>query len=263
MKAIYFLLSLLLYFQDLVAQDVTAPKDFVAPSRYWGISITPTLITKAIVTGEKEDYQIKNAPQFGAEVLIHYHYQFEQQYAVILGGGFNISGYNFKYNIPKNMFDPPAGANITTNGAAARQMNIIYFRVPIELERTFLKKKDNKWALRAGGSILFSVQQPEETSDAILYPTGGSQIFFKKYQDNNNSGKPWFSFHLITAHTWVFKKNAMQVGLKLNYCPIKFVNGEYHFNVGAQAERQGRYGLTGSYIGLSFEYIFSKPAVKL
>ncbi len=249
---------LLLLLESAHAQEFSSNKEYVAPSRYWGISITPSLVSKAIITGEKHDYHVKSAPQFGAEVLINYHYRFEQNYSLIFGGGLNILGYNFDYDIPKDQFDPPTTANITTNGAASREMNIIYFRVPFELERIFSIQQNNVWVVRAGGSLLFSVQQPEETSDAVYYPNGGSQNFLNRYQNNNNHGKPWVSFQLVTGHRWIFRKNSIQASLKLNYCPTKFVDGEYHFNVGSQPKQQGRYGVTGSYIGFSFEYIFTK-----
>ena len=257
MKLAY-LWCLLLLFQGVRAQEFSSNKEYVAPSRYWGISLTPSLVTKAILTGGKDDYQVKADPQFGAEILINYHYHFERNYSVIFGGGLNILGYNFDYDIPKNMFDPPTAANITTNGAASREMNIIYFRIPFELERSFPNHQNNEWVVLAGGSLLFSVQQPEEISDALYYPNGGSQPYLNRYQNNNNHGKPWVSFQLITGHRWIFRKNSIQASLKVNYSPTKFVDGEYHFNVGSQAERQGRYGVTGSYIGLSFEYIFIK-----
>ncbi len=54
------------------------------------------------------------------------------------------------------------------------------------------------------------------------------------------------------------RKQSFQASLKFNYSPTKFVDEDYHLIVGNQAERQGRYGVTGSYIGLSFEYIFAK-----
>lgn len=161
------------------------------------------------------------------------------------------------------MFSPPTEANITTNGAASREMNIIHFRLPVELERVFDDRNSDEWVVRAGGSLLFSVQQPEQTSDAIYYPNGGPMTFLERYQSNNNHGKMWLGVQILAGHRWLLKKNAIQVGVKANFCPTKFVDGEYHFNVGNQPERQGRYGLTGTYIGLSFEYTLRKALVRL
>lgn len=115
---------------------------------------------KSHLTGDINEYQLKTAPQFGAEILLNDHYRFEQNYSLIFGGGLNIPGYNFDCDIPNNRFDPPTTANITTNGAASREMNIIYFRIPFELERGFGIPQNNEWVLRAGGSLLISVQQP-------------------------------------------------------------------------------------------------------
>ncbi len=115
---------------------------------------------KSHLTGDINEYKLKTAPQFGAELLINDHYRFEQNYSLILGGGLNIPGYNFDYNVPNNRFDPPTTANITTNRAASREMTIIYFRIPFELERGFGTHQNNEWVFRAGGSLLISVQQP-------------------------------------------------------------------------------------------------------
>lgn len=261
MKVAY-LWFLLLLVQNLTAQRLATNKEYMGPSRCWGLSFTPAIVTKATVTGDKDIYHVKTAPQFGGEILINYNYRFERNYALIVGGGLNFLGFNFDYNIPKEMFSPPTEANITTNSAASREMNIINFRVPVELERIFNDRKDDEWLIRAGASLLFSVQQPEQTSDAIYYSNGGPKTFLDRYQSNNNNGKMWFGFQLLAGHRWLLKKNAFQAGLKVHYCPFKFVDGEYHFNVGNQPEHQGRYGLTGSYIGLSFEYILKKSPVQ-
>ncbi|MEO5889689.1 MAG: hypothetical protein ABIQ31_05515 [Ferruginibacter sp.] len=257
MKVAY-LWCLLLLVQNLNAQRLGTNKEYLGPSRCWGLSLTPAIVTRATVTGDKDIYHVKTASQFGGEILINYNYRFEGNYALIVGGGLNFLGFNFDYNIPKDMFNPPTEANISTNGAASREMNIINFRVPVELERVFNDRKDNEWLIRAGGSLLFSVQQPEQTSYEIYYPNGGPKPFLDRYQSNNNHGKIWFGFQLLAGHRWLLKKNAFQAGLKVNYCPTKFVDGEYHFNVGSQPEHQGRYGVTGSYIGLSIEYILKK-----
>lgn len=261
MKVAY-LWCFLLLVQHLNAQSLATNREYVGPSRSWSLSLTPVILTKASLTGNKEIYQVKTAPQFGGEILINYNYRFERNYALIVGGGLNFVGFNFDYNIPKDMFSPPTEANITTNSAASREMNIINFRVPVELERIFNNRKDNEWVIRAGASLLFSIQQPEQTSYAIYYSNGGPKSFLDRYQSDNNHGKMWLGFELLAGHRWLLKKNAFQVGLKAHYCPTKFVDGEYHFNVGNQPEHQGRYGVTGSYIGLSFEYILKKSAVQ-
>lgn len=231
--------------------------DFIAPVHYWGIAITPAMISRTSITGQKNDYHVQAGPQLGAELSVHYHYRFERNYALIIGSGLNILAHNFDYEIPKEAFSPPTASNISTNGDASREMDIIYFRLPVEIERRFASLQNNSWIIRAGGSVLFSVQQKEEIADVLYYP-GGPQQYLLRYQDNNNRGKPWVNFHIAAGYYRPFKKNALLVSLKANYSPASFVSGDYIFNVGNQPEQTGSYGVSGSYIGLSVEYLFLK-----
>jgi len=52
--------------------------------------------------------------------------------------------------------------------------------------------------------------------------------------------------------------NIFQVNLKLNFSETDFATGTYLFTTGIQPDMSGKYGLSGSYIGLSMAYIFTR-----
>jgi hypothetical protein len=228
------------------------------PRLYWGVSVTPALMAKANIQGDKSRYNLSSTPQFGAEVVINSYYHFERLYSFVVGIGGGTIAYNFDYNIDKNKFEPPTGSDISINGVASREAGIFYFKLPVELEKKWLNQTHGDWNLAAGGSLLYAPKRSGQRADVILLPDGQQVEYLTIDQNNyNNNGKPWFNFHISGGHDWTLRKgNLFRLNLKVNYSATDFVTAAYRFNVGNQPAVSGRYGITGTYVGICLSYIF-------
>jgi hypothetical protein len=179
---------------------------------YWGFSISPLLMSKTKIEGDRRKYNLSSNPQFGAEALVNYYYKFSRNYSLVVSGGGAVLGYNFNFDIDGNMFEPPTGTNIFYNGAVARSLDIFYFRGQSEIQRQFYHKIHSNWFVASGLSILYTVGKSEEISYYLTNPDYSEQKYLTRSQVNNNHGKPWFNVHFIGGHNWqTGSGNAFQI----------------------------------------------------
>ncbi len=250
----FIIISIPIYSQE----NDEAPNNLILKN-YWGISLTPLLTAKAKIEGDKNKYRLHSLPQFGAEVLINYYFNFKQNHSLIFSAGGNVLAYNFNYDIPKEMFDPPLGYNPSSNKALSRESGIFNFKAQVELQRKWRNDLKKNWDAGAGLSLLYSVVHPIDISELFLDANGQTKEYLTRTNEYNNNGKPWFNFHISGGHEWILKsQNIFQVNLKLNYSPTTFANATYRFNVGNQPEVSGNYLISGSYIGLCISYVFAR-----
>lgn len=255
---------IIVFHVTVYSQKSGAPPNNLKPKNYWEVSIIPLLTAKTEIDGDKNKYQLHSHPKFGAELLIHYHLNFRKNYSLVFSIGKNAFGSKFLYNIPKEMFDPATGSNITPNKFGSRGMEIINNKVQAELLRRWPRNKVNNWNVAAGLSLLFSFTGGlGETGSVHFYPNGQTKQYLTRYQQNYNNGKPWFNFHVSGGQEWVLKsKNIFQVNLKVNFSPINPSTGTYLFTTGIQPDLSGNYGVSGSYIGISTGYILTRANKK-
>jgi hypothetical protein len=85
-----------------------------------------------------------------------------------------------------------------------------------------------------------------------IYQVGGVYVY------SNNNTKPWISFPINAGHAWLLKNNhLLQLAICSNISFTKYVNGRYHIDIPNQPLTEGDYSSTGSFIGLSFNYVFT------
>ena len=230
------------------------------PGNSWGISIAPALIKKGHIDGDKNKYRINSSPQFGGEILINYYYNFESNYSLVFSAGGELLVHNFDYEVPKEMFDPVGGTNISFNPVGPIRMSSSYFKAQAELQSKFNKKQKKSWVGVAGLSLLYPIQGGDEYNAGILWGSNSQsaqEYLFIQY--NNYEHKPSFNFHISGGHEWIMNSGStLQANLKFNFSPVNLAEATYIFDVGSQPEVSGKYKISGSYIGLSISYIFSK-----
>ena len=246
-------------FQYLVQNAIRKKADQnLYPRLYWGVSVTSALMAKANIQGDKSRYNLNSAPQFGAEIVINSYYNFERLCSFVIGIGGGTIVHNFDYNIDRKMFEPLAISDISTNKAASREMDIFYFKVPVRLEKRWLCQKQGDWNLAAGLSLLYALKRSRQRADVILFPDGHQVQYLTITQNNyNNNGKPWFNFHVSGGHVWTLGNGTLlRCNLKVNYSATDTVLATYRFDVGNQPAVSGRYGISGTYVGICLSYIF-------
>lgn len=248
----------------VLSQKNDASPNNLSLKNYWGISIIPSLTEKTEINGDKTRYQLQSNSKIGAEILLHYHLNFSKNYSVVFSAGGNAFGSKLTYTIPKEMFDPPTGSNVTYNKFSSSGLEISNNKIQVELLRRWAGTEVTNWNLSAGLSLLFSFKSGLSTTwDIIDYPNGQSKQYFTRYEQFNNNGTPWFNFHISGGHEWILKsKNIFQLILKVNYSPINPSTGTYLFTTGILPDLSGNYGTSGSYVGVSIGYIFTRANKK-
>jgi hypothetical protein len=110
--------------------------------------------------------------------------------------------------------------------------------------------------------LLFSFKSVQSTTWQIHdYSSGQARQYFTRVEQFNNNGKPWLNFHIAGGHEWILKsKNVFQLNLKFNYSPVTPSTGTYLFTTGVQPDLGGTFGTSGSYLGLSIGWLFTRKS---
>ncbi len=229
------------------------------PKPYFSISLLPLSVTsKASFKKSNLNYGIRSAPQLNFEASFNYHYQFERKFTLILGVSGGVVGHNFDYSIPADLFSPPLERDLFSNKAASREKELFYLKLPVSIEKKWNSRHYSYWNTAIGFSILFSPQK-ETSSDAIILLNNGTPYkYLSITQNNNNNGKLWVNYHFAGGYNWeLSRKNTMRVNVNCNISLTDFATGKYTFDIPSQTPLQGAYHIYGSYVGISFSYLFT------
>ena len=159
--------------QDTCSQIKFDNSQYFSSKKYFSFSIIPLAVTsRSSIKGDTKKYSLESSPQLSFEALVNYHYDFEKNYSLIFGAGGGVIGHNFDYAIPKEMFDPPTGSDITSNKALSREMDLFYFKIPVEIERRWNDGGVNFWNTTIGMSLAFSINRIVEGFDAVFLYDG-------------------------------------------------------------------------------------------
>ncbi len=91
-----------------------------------------------------------------------------------------------------------------------------------------------------------------------FYDAGGVYVYA------NNDAKPWVSFPFNAGHAWLLKNNNLfQLSICTNFSFTKYVDGTYEIDIPGRSLTQGRYSSTGSFIGLSMNYVFTSANYRI
>lgn len=251
-------LFLLLSMERVSAQAVSDSirNNFLFFKNHVSFSLMPAIVSNASTEGG-ERYNIGSSPQFGFDIGINYHYNMGKCYSLIYGLHGGVLGRNIEFSIPKNEFNPSTEEDIFSNKAPSRDMDLSYFKIPIELERRWVNAK-KIWNASVGVSVLYSFQNGGETSYILLYPSGQQTEYLYQEINTNNNNKPWLNYHLSGGRAWLLhNNNLLKANLVANVSFTDFAKGTYAFTIPGRPEVAGSYKVKGSYIGLSVSYVFT------
>ena len=218
---------------------------------------------KAQLTKISGDHPVSSSAAAGLQLSFKYQINFNDKYSLITGTEASLLGRNFNTSFSKNDFSPPLVSDYSTRGSSTIQD--LVFSLPVMLEKRWLYCNTKFLFADAGIRLNFSLGADLDIySIALLntangiYHVGGVNVY------SNNDAQPWISFPINVGHAWLAKNNnLLQLAICSNISFTKYVNGRYHIDIPNQPLTEGNYSSTGSFIGLSFNYVFTNANYRI
>ena len=218
---------------------------------------------KAQLTKISGDHPVGSSAAAGLLLSFKYQINFNDKYSLITGTEANLLGRNFNTSFSKNDFSPPLVSDYDTKGSSTIQDLVL--SLPVTLEKRWLSSKTKFLFADAGIRLNFSLGADLDIySIALLntangiYRVGGVNVY------SNNDAQPWISFPINVGYAWLLKNNnLMQLAICSNISFTKYVNGRYHIDTPNQPLTEGNYSSTGSFVGLSFNYVFTNANYRI
>ena len=175
-----------------------------------------------------------------------------------------LAGRNFNIVFNKNDFSPALIKNYNSRGKDSYVADLI-LSLPVLLEKRYLYKRTKYLFANAG--FQFNVSTGADFDISSFYVQNINNGFYNPAEVNvyaNNDAKPWVSFPLNAGHAWLLKNNnVLQLAITSNISFTKYVNGTYQVTIPNKPVTEGRYSSTGSYIGLSVNYVFTNANYRI
>ena len=228
--------------------------DLIFSRTHYSFSIIPFLDQKADITKNIDKYWIHSTVMHGFEAGFSRYSHFDEEHSLIVGLFFGAFARNFNYDIPGNEFTPPSNVNWNSNTAVSREFNFIG-SIPILFEKRWFRTNQNFWNAEIGLTIRYTPSM-EESEGAVDW---NGDEFFNMDLTTNPSKKPWLNYNVGGGYNCILKNNCiLKTSLVLNISFTSYVEGDYQFALPNQPEVEGHYETKGSYIGLSFSYVFTR-----
>jgi hypothetical protein len=203
------------------------------------------------------DYEISSTPQPFCELGIGVQSDLNDNFYLVTGLTGSITARNAIFHAPINEINPyaypdpfPPLKNNDFDLSAT---------IPLSLEKDWKFKKKRKLAyVRIGLNLKFSFGYDEDGFDNFLTDTSNQWInVFRLDLNSNNHNKPWLTYNIGGGYGWNLKNhNILKAGIAANLSLTKSVNGAYQINIPGHPLSDGKYGATGSFLGVSFSYVF-------
>jgi hypothetical protein len=238
--------------------------DFVFSGNHIQVSFSTLSVLRARLKKENGNYPVNTMAALGLLLGCRYQINFNNEYSLITGPEAVVAGRNFITSFNKNDFSPPLVKDYKIDGINSYTADVI-FSLPVLAEKRWLYAKTKYLFADAGVCLNVSTGADFETSSITLMNT--SNGFYDAGEVDvyaNNDAKPWVSFPLNAGHAWLLKNNNLfQLSICSNISFTKYVNGTYRIDIPGRSSTQGMYSSTGSFIGLSINYVFTSANYRI
>ena len=205
---------------------------------------------------ESGEYHVTSTPQPASEIGFNLHCDLNDNFFFITGLTGTITGRNAVFDVPIHQINPYS----YPDPFPPMKMSDIDFcaTIPLEIEKDWQLEKFKVMFGRVGLNLKYSFGYDEDGFDNNLTDTTNQKInVFSSELNSNNHNKPWFTYIIGGGYGWTLRNhNLIKLGLVANISFTKFVSGTYEVNIPGHPLTEGSYGVTGSYVGLSFNYVF-------
>ena len=216
---------------------------------------------KAKLKNTAGNYPVSSSAAPGLLLSARYQINFNNKYSLIAGPEAMLPGRNFHASFSKNDFSPPLISGFDTKG----YLSNLVLSLPMIIEKRWFYPGTKFLFANAGLRLNFSLGFDYDGYSIFLpntsnwaYNVGGVDV------NSINDGRPWISFPINAGHSWLAKNNnLLQLAICSNISFTKYVNGTYEVAIPNQSLTEGRYSSTGSFIGLSFNYVFTNANYRI
>lgn len=238
--------------------------EFVFKSNHIGLESSGISVFKARLNNQSGTHPVKSSMAPGLALGIKYQFNFSNEYGVTIGPEVIVAGRNFITSFNKNDFSPALTEDAEINATNGYLADLILsFSATIEKRILYKPAKylffnsGLRFNISTGADLaIFRIVLPNTNNG--FYDAGGVDVYA------NNDAKPWISIPLNAGHSWLLKNNnLLQLSLCSNVSFTKYVNGTYRIDIPGRISTTGLYNTTGSYIGLSLNYVFTSTNYKI
>jgi hypothetical protein len=239
-------------------------KDYVFKSNHIQFNFATLSTFKAKLKTLSGNYPVSSSATLGLLISLKYQVNFNNEYSLITGPEAIILGRNFNTSFNKNDFSPPLVKDYEIKGISSYIPDMV-LSLPVLLEKRWLDADTKYLFANAGLRLNFSTGADfdffsisVQNTNNSFYDVGGVDVYA------NNDAKPWLSFPLNAGYAWLLKNNnVLQLSICSNISFTKYVNGTYRVDVPNEPLTTGQYSSTGSYIGLSMNYVFTNANYRI
>jgi hypothetical protein len=239
-------------------------KDYVFKGNHIQFNSMAMACLNAKLVNQSGNHPVSSKPALGLSIGLKYRINFSNTKSLIIGPEAIILGRTFITSFKKNDFSPPMTRDYNIKGIKS-YVPVLVISLPVIFEGRRLYAKTKHLFAGAGAMINFSTGADFESMSIILqnvnnqfFDVGGTMVYA------NNDAKPWISFPLSAGHSWLLKNNnLLQLAVCSNTSFTKYVNGTYQINIPGQPLTKGAYSSTGSYVGLSLNYVFTSANYRI
>ncbi|MBX9785570.1 MAG: hypothetical protein K2X48_19990 [Chitinophagaceae bacterium] len=238
--------------------------NYVFKSNHIRFEASGLTVIRANLKSQSGNYPVKTSFAPGLAIGFKYQFNFNKNYGLLFGPDAILTGRNFMVSFNKNDFSPPLVNDYNIKGINSYLADLILsFPVMIEKRKLYAA---NKYIFFDGG-LRFNVSTGADfdifsivlmNTNNAFYDAGGVNVYA------NNDAKPWLTVPLNAGHAWLLRNNnLLQVSICSNISFTKYVNGTYTINIPGRPLTQGQYSSTGSFVGLSLNYVFTNANYRI
>ncbi len=238
--------------------------DFVFKGNHIQFNFSTLSTLKARLKKESGSHPVSTKAVIGFLISFKYQVNFNNGYSLITGPEATLLGRNLITSFDKNDFSPPLIKDYEIKGINSYIPGMV-LSLPVLLQKRWLYGSTKY--LFADAGIRFNYSTGADFDIFSIYLQNTNNGFYNAGEVDvyaNNDAKPWVSFPLNAGHAWLLKNNnLLQLGICSNISFTKYVNGAYMIIIPGKPLTEGRYSSTGSYIGLSMNYIFTNANYRI
>lgn len=227
----------------------------VIKKRLFSVYASVGFSQKAKLERETGEYRVTSTPQPAGELGFNLLCNLNNNFFFITGLTGTITGRNAIVDVPAHQINP-----LYPDRFPPMTISDVDFcaTIPFEIEKDWQLEKSRLIYGRIGLNLKYSFGYDEEGWGNYLTDTSNQHIdVFSLDMNSDNHNKPWLTYKVSGGYGWALKNhNLIKLGLVANISFTKFVSGTYQVTIPGHPLTQGSYGVTGSYLALSFSYTF-------